>query len=374
MTVRAPQTTDRPRRAPSIRVRSGARDLLISGAVAVGLWLTVAPGPIGRGWQLVLAAACVVAVLLRDRFPVATTVVATASTVAAWTVGATADPCVLAGWCLFAVAERRGTRLFPWWLLTGAALVGLVMLVLGGDHSQSGLRATAVSAVVLGAAWALGTRTRQARRESAARARAEERLRLAREVHDVLSHSLGTIGVQAGIAAHVTAVDADRLRTTLRDIESDARASLVELRALLRAEREDAENTPGATVDETIRGLAQSLARAGIRAEIVLGDHLDALSLVHRQTIRRIVQEAVTNVIRHSGASSCRIAVESADGGVRVTVSDDGHGTGGRHREGLGLTGLRERAVLLGGRLELRGDVPGFTLAAWLPVDGGEPA
>ena len=106
----------------------------------------------------------------------------------------------------------------------------------------------------------------------------------------------------------------------------------------------------------------------------MLGDHLEALSVMHRQTIRRIVQEAVTNVIRHSGASSCRIAVESADGGVRVTVSDDGHGTGGRHREGLGLTGLRERAALLGGRLELRGDVPGFTLAAWLPVDGGEPA
>ena len=203
------------------------RDLLIAGAVIGGLWMTVVPGmPAGRVWQFVLAALCVVAVVLRTRAPAVATGLATVSTILAWAMGVTADPCVMVGLCLFAVAERRGDRLFPWWVLVATGLIGITMLVTGGEDAQTGIRSVVVSAVVLSAAWALGTRTRQARRESAARARAEERLRLVREVHDVLSHSLGTIGVQAGIAAHGSTLDADRLREILREVETDARSSL----------------------------------------------------------------------------------------------------------------------------------------------------
>lgn len=348
------------------------RDLLIAGALAVGLWMTVVPDrPDGRAWQLSLAAVCVVAVVLRARLPVAATGLATVSTIIAWTMGVTADPCVMVGLCLFAVAERRGSRLFPWWVLAATGSVGLAMLISGGEDSRGGIRSVVLSAIVLTAAWALGTRTRQARRESAGRARAEERLRLVREVHDLLSHSLGTIGVQAGIAAHVSTLDADRMREVLREVETDARSSLDELRSLLQQEREDAHITPGAPFGEAIHGLTASLQRTGIKASVEVDADADRLPVAYQQTIRRIVQEGITNTIRHSGATSCRIVVRRYGGRVEVTVNDDGHGAGGDHREGNGLTGLRERAAMFDGQVELHDD-DGFALAVTLLVNGGE--
>lgn len=347
------------------------RDVMVAGAVIVGLWLTVIPPPTVRGWQLMLAGLCLVAVVCRNRLPVAMTVIATASTLTAWVVGITADPCVLVGMCLFAVAERRGNRLFPWWVLTATGLVGIIMLLIGGEDAQTGIRVVIVSAIVLSAAWALGTRTRQVRRESAARARADERLRMVREVHDVLSHSLGTIGVQAGIAAHVETLGPAELRATLREVEEDARSSLSELRELLRREREDIDSTPGAPFGEVIDSLTRSLERASIRANVDLTGDVNALSAVHRQTIRRIVQEGITNVIRHSGATVCWIGVHAGDDALTVTVRDDGHGSDSAFREGNGLTGLRERTALLDGRMHLQDSRDGVTLTVQLPLTGG---
>ena len=373
MTVQEPSTD-----APAGRVHRRAwlwgslRDLLVSGAVTVGLWLTVTPMSVSRGWQLALAAVCVAAVLVRRRFPVVATSVAAAATLGAWSLGVTADPCVMVGLCLFAVAERRGSRLFPWWVLVSTGVIGIIAALLGGDEAQAGIRAVVLSAIVLSAAWALGTRTRQVRRESVARARADERLRLVREVHDVLSHSLGTIGVQAGIAAHVATLDADELRSALREIETDARSTLDELRDLLRGEREDVENTPGAPFGEVIGGIGRSLGRAGVRASIEVTDAAATLPAGHQQAVRRITQEAVTNVVRHSGASSCSITVDSDGSAATVTVRDDGHGSNGTLREGNGLTGLRERAAMLGGQLSIQDGPNGFTVAAWLPLKGGE--
>lgn len=321
-----------------------------------------------------LAGLCLVAVVCRNRLPVTMTVIATASTLAAWALGMTADPCVMVGMCLFAVAERQGNRLFPWWVLTATGLVGILMLLIGGEDAQTGIRVVIVSAIVLSAAWALGTRTRQVRRESAARARADERLRMVREVHDVLSHSLGTIGVQAGIAAHVETLGPAELRATLREVEEDARSSLSELRELLRREREDIDSTPGAPFSDVIDGLTRSLERTGIRASVEVTGEVDVLSAVHRQTIRRIVQEGITNVIRHSGAAACWIAIHVGDDELTVTVRDDGHGSNGTLREGHGLTGLRERTALLGGRMRLQDDHDGVTLTVQLPLTGGEGA
>ncbi|MDF1488375.1 sensor histidine kinase [Tessaracoccus caeni] len=362
----------RPLPGPSAwRLSAVLRDLFFGAAVSIGLWLTVLPAtPAARGWQLVLVVTCLVAVLVRAWLPVASAVIATAATVVGWALGVTADPCVLAGLCVFAVAERHGLRVLPRWLIVATVLVGLAMLVLGGDQAQAGLRSVILSGIVLGAAWALGTRTRQARQESAARARSDERLRLSREVHDVLSHSLGTIGVQAGIAAHVSSLDEAQLRATLREVETDARSSLDELRELLRREREDVEHTPGASLSEVIRGVTRSLQRAGIEAMVEVDAAADALPVVHKETIRRIVQEAVTNTIRHSGARSCRVMVKRLDGRVEVTVSDDGHGISGSPHEGHGLRGLRERAALLDGRLDVRDSEAGFTVVVSLPVNG----
>lgn len=358
---------------PAVSVSALLRDLLLGVVVTVGLWVTVVPAtPTARGWQLALVVCCLLAVVTRGWVPVAAAVVALAATAAGWAVGVTSDPCVLAGFCVFAVAERRGRRVFPWWLILAAALVGLVTLVLGGEQAQEGLPTVLLSTIVLAAAWALGTRTRQVKHESAARARSEERVRLSREVHDVLSHSLGTIGVQAGIAAHVSALDEEQLRETLREVEADARSSLAELRELLRREQEDAEHTPGAPLTEAVRGVTRSLERAGIAASVEVDDAADDLPVVHKETIRRIVQEAVTNTIRHSGATSCVVIVRRLDDRVDVTVSDDGHGGNGPLHEGHGFKGLRERTAMLDGRLKVHQHGNGVTLVVSLPVNGGE--
>lgn len=336
-----------------------------------GLWLTVSP-PTGRPWQLLLAGVCVLAVLCRRRFPVAAVVLAALATAAAWVLGATADPCVLVGLCLFAVAERHGQRVLPWWLIAIGGVVGLVLFVIGAETLTTGMRSLVLSLVVLAAAWALGTRTRQARQDAASRARAEERLRLTREVHDVLSHSLGTIRVQAGVAAHVDALDAASLRGVLREVESDARASLTELAELLRRERDDGEEPQAPHLADELKNPARALERAGIRAAVDTDGDLGSLPVVHRQTIARHVREATTNVIHHSGASACRISIAVDPSTVSVTVADDGHGVRGGLREGHGLAGMRERVALLDGAFTAGDADDGFAIAATLPLPSGE--
>lgn len=348
------------------------RDLLVGGAVLIALWMTVVPdSAAGRAWQVSLAGCCLIAVALRARLPLAATTVATAATITGWSMGLTADPCVMLALCLFAVAESRGSRLFPWWVLAATGSVGILMLLTGGENAQTGIRSVALSAIVLSASWALGTRTRQARNESAARARAEERLRLGREVHDVLSHSLGTIGVQAGVAAHIATLGQDELRATLREVEADARSSLAELHGLLHRERENAECTPGVPLDETIQALTTSLDRVGIRSGVQLVGNLNSLSVTIQQSLLRIAREAITNVIRHSGASTCRVLLAVEANRTILRVEDDGHGTGGVVREGHGLTGLRERVALLGGQLDVSDTGEGMALQVTIPTTDG---
>ncbi|MFC0673856.1 sensor histidine kinase [Brachybacterium hainanense] len=365
-------------RAERARSLAGPRrimvDLLIGSAIVVGLWMTVAPPPsTGRGWQAGLAALIVVAVSVRSLAPVPGTLVAALATTAAWLLQATADPGIGVGLCLFAVAERRGARVFPWWLWLAAAGLSGLALVMGGSTAQEALQVAVLATVVLSAAWALGTRSRQVRAETAARARDEERLRLAREVHDVLSHSLGTIGVQAGIAAHVASLSREELRATLRDVETDARASLADLRHLLRSLREEDEEVPDSPLTASVRSMVRRLDRAGVGVEADIPGEVDALPLVQRQLIRRVLQEAITNVIRHSGASRCRIRVVTAAHELVVEVHDDGHGATAPLREGHGVTGMRERAALLGGRIDVGAAAgQGFLVRVVVPIGGGE--
>lgn len=343
------------------------RDLVLAVVLVGALWLTVTP-PGGRSWQFVLAGVGVVATVLRRFAPVPAVVVVALATAVAWVLGMTADPGVLLGLSFFTVAERYGRRLFPWWLVGLAVVVGLVLVGIGSDGVATGLRSLVLSVVVLSAAWALGTRTRQVRREAAARARDAERLRLAREVHDVLSHSLGTIGVQAGVAAHVATLDNDQLRHVLREVEADARSSLEDLRDLLRRERDDTERPPDLATGSFTDGPADALRRAGVDVAVEITGDPGGLPTAYGQTIRRIIQEATTNVIRHSGGTRCRISIHTGTTEVRISVADDGHGTTGTLREGHGLAGMRERIALLDGTFTAGNEDGGFVVTATLPV------
>lgn len=349
------------------------RNVVFSLAVVAGLWLTVPPGEgNARSVQLVLAAAAVGGVLLSRRWLVLAVLVTAVATGAAWVCGVTADPFVLTGFTVFALAERRGSRRFPWWMLVGTLVLLLASLGLGAEGIEDRLRGMLMGAVVIAASWVLGVRTREVQREAAARSRAEERLRLARDVHDVLSHSLGTIGVRAGIAAHVSTLDDVQLRTVLREVGEDARRSLAELKGVLQQERADDVGVAGAPSSLPLAGVfadvAESAERTGIRAGVEVDGDLDRLPAAVRTTVNRIVQEAVTNVIRHAAASSLSIVVRISDESVEAEVRDDGQGAPPSFREGHGLTGMRERVALLGGTLRITTALSGFVVTATVPL------
>ncbi|MCP2334939.1 sensor histidine kinase [Actinomadura rupiterrae] len=200
---------------------------------------------------------------------------------------------------------------------------------------------------------------------------AEERLRIARELHDVVAHGMSVITVQAGFGALVGDERPAEARAALGAIEATGRRTLVELRALLGVLRADGDAdlapSPGLAdlpglVERTARaGLAVRVERTGPERELPAGADLAAF---------RIVQEAVANVVRHSAARTATVTLDHAADALVIEVTDAGpgkHGNGGA--EGLGIVGMRERARLYGGTVEA-GPVPGagFRVRAVLPV------
>ena len=347
--------------------------LLFSLTVFAGMWLTVT-APAGlRAWQLALGAVAVLGAVLSRRLPLVGVFLAGIATALGWSFGVTVDPFLLVSVGVLTFAERRGSRRFPWWLLIAWAGLVVTALVLGSPPDAAGfedrMRGALLSAIVLAAAWVLGVRTRQARLEAAARARTDERRRLARDVHDALSHSLGAIGVQAGVAAHVTALGEPELRATLQEVESQARSSLLELKSLLHSERSALSETGTASLPliGLLRDTARTAERSGLMVELDSTDSVDSLPAAVRATVHRIVQEAVTNAIRHAEASTLSISVAVLDVSVEVVVSDDGIGAPDGVREGHGLTGMRERVALVGGELSVEPTSTGLTVFAHLP-------
>ena len=356
--------------APWIRSRP-LTSLLLGIAVFAGLWWTVTPDDLVARWtQLALGAIAVAGVMIGSSFPLLAAIVTAAATACAWLLGLTVDPFVMTGFAAFRVAESRGARRFPWWMLVGVFVVVAASAFVGSEGAEDRFRGMLLSALVLSAAWVLGVRTRDVRREAAARSRAEERLRLARDVHDVLSHSLGAIGVQAGVAAHVTALDAEALREVLRGIEGDARSSLSELKDLLNRERAgvEANELTSSPLSSALAGVADAAQKAGVAVRIDADDAIDVLPADVRTTVLRIVQESVTNVIRHAAASSVGVTLRVSVEAVMVGVEDDGHGARGDIALGHGLTGMRERVELMGGTLGVDSSTSGFRVSAVLPL------
>ncbi len=204
----------------------------------------------------------------------------------------------------------------------------------------------------------------------------DERLRIARELHDIMAHTITTMSVQAGAALDALDHQPDQARTALTGMRAVSRQAMQELRAtvsLLRGADGDRDTTrhptPGlAQLEELFRrvrdtGLELSNDVVGAPAELT-----PALQL----TAYRVIQEGLTNVIRHSEATSATIRLAYSDAGLRVQVDDDGTGLPRDHTEGFGLRGLRERVEAIGGTLHV-GSTPGggFRLLADLPYPEG---
>jgi signal transduction histidine kinase len=216
--------------------------------------------------------------------------------------------------------------------------------------------------------------------EQSARAVIEERLRIARELHDVVAHSMSLIAVQAGVGEHVIRTDVDAAERALGVIAETSRKALTQTRSmlgLLRDEDTDPAAAPAQTIDD-LDALVAGVRQAGIEVALAITGPRHPLDAGVELTAYRIVQESLTNVLKHSTATHADVAVTYRDGGVDIEVRDDG--TGGRVRIGKdtesgghGLLGLRERTRLLGGDLDYGPvDGRGFRVAAHLPSSSME--
>lgn len=217
------------------------------------------------------------------------------------------------------------------------------------------------------AAWVDAQRVAEAQR-----AAAEERARIARELHDIVAHHLSVVVLQAAGAR----ASGRPAAAALEKIEDSGRQALTEMRRLLgvlRAPREEFRLTPQPGLGE-LAALAESVRAAGLPVRLVVdGDHA-ALPSAVGVSAYRIVQEALTNVLKHAGPAHAEVAVGWADGAVMIEVTDDGSGNpaAGAQAGGHGLAGMRERAAVFGGEL-VAGPRPsgGFAVRARLPLGDG---
>jgi signal transduction histidine kinase len=273
--------------------------------------------------------------------------------------------------------RRRALRIAA--ICVPGVLAGVLPFSTGASHTVGLIGRNLVLCL---AAVAAGDSVR-ARREASERAAdlrehealrrfADERLQIAREIHDVVAHGMTAINVQAGVAAHLLQRDPDQAHRALRDIKRVSGEALADLRTTLTALREPSEAAPlapsGALGD--LDRLLDGVRAAGVTVALDVRDVGTVPSAVHHASFR-IVQEAVTNIARHSDATHARVSVARGDGALVVEVSDDGRGAGepGRQPPGNGVQGMRERAWALGGTLEAGdGAGGGFTVRARIPV------
>jgi signal transduction histidine kinase len=237
----------------------------------------------------------------------------------------------------------------------------------------------AVAVLAADAVRSAGERRRQARQqreEETLRRLAEDRLRIARDLHDSVAHAMTAINVQAGVAAHLLERDPAGVAPALEAIRVASRDVLEELTAMLEVLRRG-ESVPLTPVPELadLDALVASSQRAGLHVELYRSGDATHVPSAISTAAYRIVQEALTNVARHAGTSRAevRVAVQPADE-LTVEVVDDGAGTGvfARTGSGRGLDGIRERAANTGGSVEL-GTRPagGFAVRARWPADPG---
>ena len=206
----------------------------------------------------------------------------------------------------------------------------------------------------------------------------EERLRIAREIHDLVAHAMTAINVQAGVAAHLLERDPSQAYDALRNIKQTSGAALSDLRStldVLRDPSQAAPLAPPARLDD-ISELTHGLRAAGVGVDLDVDPGADVPAAVQGAGYR-IVQEALTNVARHaSGASSTRVSVRRVPGAVTIEVINDGAvastPANGDAGGGNGIRGMRERAAALGGNLEAAPiDTGGWRVQATLPVGAG---
>lgn len=219
-------------------------------------------------------------------------------------------------------------------------------------------------------------RATQAEREREAAARvavAEERARIARELHDIVAHSMSVMVLQVGAVRHKLPADLEEDRDALRSVEGTGRTALSEMRQLLAAMRPDgdeAELGPQPGLDR-LDALLEDVGRAGLPVELHVDGDAVELPRGIELSAYRIVQEALTNALKHAHASDADVTVRYGPHEFEIEVRDNGHGASANDGLGHGLVGIRERVKIYGGEMTVgNGNGGGFVLSTRFPIAG----
>ncbi|RKN48447.1 sensor histidine kinase [Micromonospora endolithica] len=368
---------------------------------SVGDYGAVLPEPIARpasdfgyaGYALVVLSG--VAIVARRRWPVAVFAITAAASlvyfgldypdrmsclalfVALYTLAAYGD-----GRRSLLIASTGTVVLAVGWLVAGAdvepeAAVGWVFFRIGASIISTVLGESVRSRRVIAAEAQRRAELSERSREEETRARVDaERLRIAREVHDTVAHAIAIINVQASVTAHVLDKRPDQARDALRAIEQTSSRALQEMRAVLGVLRADDGREPHPGLDQ-VDALAHKARDAGL--DVTVEQTLGAAPLPSAvsSAAYRIIQESITNVIRHVGPTRVLVLIETAPDALRIRVADEGTGdrvlvpvgAGGSSSTGRGIIGMRERCQLLGGELHATARADGgFEVSARLPI------
>jgi len=364
------------------------RDVAITGAagaIQLGGTLLTAQHQTPRRSLDVLGALLLLAgpaaLLARRRFPVAVLAAAFAPTLTYETLGYPGGPVYVSLVIALVTAVMAGRHLAAWVTLL-AGWASFTWLPYAAGHAQ----APSIAAIGGLAAWLLflGTavevaRARRdrslerdrARQEEARRLAGEERMRLARDLHDVVAHTISLINVQAGVALHLMDRQPDQARAALTAIHGASREALGELRSILQVLHQEGDEIPLTPAPSlaTLDRLVERTLAAGLPVTLQVEGEPGTVPPGVDVAGYRIVQEALTNVVRHAGPAQATVRVVYSPGDVVVEVRDDGQGAPVRPTSGgRGLAGMRERVAAVGGRL-VAGPQPGggFQVRAWLP-------
>jgi signal transduction histidine kinase len=345
------------------------------------------------GWVTYTAAAA--ATLFRRRFPRTTLALVLPVATAALYLRAGGGAAVYVAMALYSLAavSPRRTALITVGLVATAVLTAT--LLGGGDQVITGAIAT-VAVILLG--WLAGENTRagriyaaqQAERaeekaasiaaeraEQVRRALAGERAQIARELHDIVAHAMSVIAVRSGVARMMIDTDPQQAREALAIIETTTRRSLREMRLLVSVLRDTgdhhAELSPVPGLND-LGLLVADMAAAGVTVDVQVDGTVRDLSPAADLSAYRIVQEALTNVVRHAGPTRARVRISYRPAELCVEVTDEGPSgqppPASRSGSGHGLIGMRERAALFGGELAAGPYGAGFRVKASLPTTG----
>jgi len=369
-------------------IADGILGAALAAFVTVGTYFASQHQPTRRpfdAWTIVLIGVAAGALALRRRHPVAVMTVVFGATLLYFILGYANGPIWLTLIVAYVTAVVRGHRLAA--AVAAVAGVGLfpwldTLLRNGPAPSLAGVAAVAAwLLVLLGAAEAVRMRRERAaetvriQEEEALRRASEERLRIARELHDALGHHLSLINVQSGVALHLNEDLPEQAQRSLAAIKQASKEALAELRSVLDILRQEGEPAPRSPTSTLARldELVSQAAAAGLEVRTEIEGQVRPLPFGVDVAAFRIVQEALTNVTRHAGPATATVRVSYDERDLTVEVDDDGRGHPVHNGagSGKGIVGMRERAATLGGDLDA-GPRPGggFRVRARLPLDG----